>query len=557
MTRHAGGLLAALCALLILPALLLPNPFGTDGPVHIHWQMAFAREVMAGHLFPRWLPTMNQGFGSPSLFFYPPLLQGVGALFAPLLPGDAQAIRRLALALGLLSWLGAMGCRAWLRELGVMPQAALLGALLWLAAPYRAFVDTYQRCALAECASLCVLPWLAYGAVRLSKGERGSWALHAFAIAALAYAHMPGMVIGYLFVAGHAIALMWAEPVLRKRGELALALGSSALAGLVMAAPMLVPALSLLDRLVDTTAMMGERNQPHNWLLFSAKPWIDPVSHIMALGLLGVSLGLAAWWGRPAVSGVLARQRAVGWAMLATVGVVALLNTSLSLPFWELQTPVSRIQFPFRLLGASSLALSALAALAYDRLLAVGRRKQGALLWLLLAGMLLGDTAIFAYQRLRPRAADTVPPTVAQIMASNQDTSEYVLGDLEEAVGRFGARQALVVGGGDDARLDSIVISGRQALLRYQADQDGMLALRQFAFTGWQCRIDAGGWTQAGRYRLGPSPQSAQVPLCVIPAGRHQLAMRLPAPLPERIGLWLGFAGLAAVLASLLGRRRA
>jgi hypothetical protein len=71
-------LLGALALLLALPALLLPNPFGTDGPVHIRWQAAFAREVWQGTLWPRWLPGMNAGFGSPAFSSIRPRCRGWG-----------------------------------------------------------------------------------------------------------------------------------------------------------------------------------------------------------------------------------------------------------------------------------------------------------------------------------------------------------------------------------------------------------------------------------------------------------------------------------------------
>jgi len=107
-------------------------------------------------------------------------------------------------------------------------------------------------------------------------------------------------------------------------------------------------------------------------------------------------------------------------------------------------------------------------------------------------------------------------------------------------------------------------IVSRRVTLTYHAARDTTLVLRQFAFTGWQCRIDGGPWATAGVQRLGTSPRSVQVPLCPVPAGTHRLDARLPESSPERFGFWMGFAGLAMVLATLCvaslgsaGRRRA
>ncbi len=545
-------LLGALALLLALPALLLPNPFGTDGPVHIRWQAAFAREVWQGTLWPRWLPGMNAGFGSPAFFFYPPVLQGLGAAFVPIFPGDAGAIRRLALALAVLSLLGAQGCRLWLRALGASQTAALLAAALWLVMPYRAFVDMYQRCALAESANLCLLPWLAYGAVRLAQGRRGGWGLHALAIGLLAYTHLPGMLIGYLFAGIQGLALVLGESRRERRWPLLIALASSALAGLALAAAMLVPALSLLGQLTDTAAMMGERNQPHNWLLFSAKPWIDPVAWRITLGLVAMSVGMAAMLFWPAVSTPVRRQRVVAVAMVLTVLGIAFLNLEISRRIWELQTPLSRIQFPFRLLGEASLALCLLAGFAHDRFARAGQAWRQRLLWLMFVGLLALGIAGFAYQRLRPR--DDHPLTVAQVLASDEDSSEYVLGDLAGARHRFGPRLAFA----PDApvAVSNASIANRHITLDYRAEQSSTLALRQFAFTGWQCRIDGGAWSASSVLKLGANPNAARVPLCAVPGGAHRLEARLPAPPVERYAGWLSLGALAVILLSLLGASR-
>jgi hypothetical protein len=557
----AWALFAGVAILLILPALLLPNPFGTDGPVHVRWQAAYAQALGHGHLFPRWLPGMNGHFGSPAFFFYPPLLQWLAALFAPVAPGDAGAIRRLALALGVLSLIGAQGCRCWLRALGASEAAAMMAGALWLVMPYRAFVDVYQRCALAEVASLCVLPWLGCCAVWLAQGRKGAWSAHAMAIAVLAYAHMPGMVIGYLLAAGHGLALVLAETGARRRAGLLLSLGTSALAGLAVSAAMLVPALSLLGQIVDPTAMSGERNQPHNWLLFSGTPWIDPVARLATIGVIAMTVVLTAGLARLATTAASPGARGVGWAMIATVLVVGVLNLGISRGFWDLQTPLSRIQFPFRLLGASSLAVCVLAGLAYDRGRAMGQAWRERLLWLLMAGLLMGDMAAFAYQRLRPR--DTYPPTLAAILASNEDTSEYVLGDVPTLARLFAGRLAFApnalavrITGGD--------VGNRRLSLAYQAPHDQApegtaIALHQFAFTGWQCRVDNGPWLPAGQLQSGLSSRGGRVPLCAVPSGTHRLEARLPASPAEQAGLWLTLVGLATVILMLgldIGRSR-
>lgn len=529
--------------LLVLPILLSGAVLGSDAPVHIRWQAGFAGEVWRGHPYPRWLPAMNDGFGSPAFFFYPPLLQWTAAAFAPLLPGPAAAMTRLLLAIVLLSVVGAAGCRAWLRALPVRPAAAFAGAMLFLLMPYRGFVDVYQRAAYAELAGICMMPWLFYGAVRLREGGAAAWGRYAIAVGVLLYAHLPAALIGLTLSTGYVVAQS------RGRDVALLVRGAGAtLIGAAMAAPAILPALGLIGDLTDTTAMFGSRNQPTNWLLFGT-PWVDPTMHAMTLLLLTIDLALGAvvvavlWRAGGAVG-----LRAHTGFLVAVLLLTALLNTVVSAPFWALQTPFSRIQFPFRLLSANVIALTGLVAVAVDRWAAAGdgrlaRRASG----LLLATMLAMDVALIGFQAWRNRAEQ--PRSVATILADPLDTSEYVLGDVGMLRARFGDARAIVLAG--DARIALLATGGRATAFRTSASRASLVAVRQFAFTGWQCRIDGGAWHGAPRL-----PPPGDVAACRVPAGSHRLDVRLPATPFERIGGWLGIAGLCAALACLMVGRR-
>jgi hypothetical protein len=172
--------------------------------------------------------------------------------------------------------------------------------------------------------------------------------------------------------------------------------------------------------------------------------------------------------------------------------------------------------------------------------------------------LLAGDIAAFAYQRLRPR--DTFPMTVGEILGSNEDSSEYVLGDLSTAVQRFGGRLAIDPDGPQPA-LVRANIDNRLVTVDYRAARAGWLALHQFAFTGWQCRIDGANWFSAESYQPGAASVSRSkpgglVPMCRVPAGAHRLEARLPRPSSEEWGIRISLCGIAAVLLALLTGRR-
>ena len=89
-----------------LPTVLL---HGHDSRFHILWQHHFADQLWRGSWYPRWLPGMNDGFGSPTFFLYPPLAHLVAAAFQPFLPDPSLVPARLAIAIALSLVVGSIG----------------------------------------------------------------------------------------------------------------------------------------------------------------------------------------------------------------------------------------------------------------------------------------------------------------------------------------------------------------------------------------------------------------------------------------------------------------
>lgn len=528
----------ALSLALVLPVLAGSTMIFGDAPVHMRWQAHIAPAVWDGTLYPRWLAGMNNGLGSPAFFFYPPMLQWLGALFWPLASGTANAMTRLALAVWLASALGAVGCRDWLRAIGLPGPAAGFGGCLFLLMPYRAFVDFYQRGALPELVGISAMPWLLWFAVRLQDRSRRATLGYSLSTAAILYCHLPAALMGVLLSSAYLVTLSFHRS--RERLEfdwnlLARGIGATLL-GIALAAPCAVPALSLLGYLGDTGAMFGPRNQPVNWLLFSQIPWVDPAMHLVTLGLVTAALTAAAVLGLIAWRGPRTLRIHLIF-LLTSVVVVALLNHAVSRPFWALQTPLSRIQFPFRLLGLQVVALSGIGALALGAASSLSPRLAR-LLWMTAPALLLFDAALIAVHDYRDRQ-EKLLPAVTDIVADTMDTSEYVLGNPARIAARFGPAGDGIVSGLGVAKRGQIAY--RRLTYRIAAKTSVNLALHQFAFTGWECRIDDGPWQPGARL---PAPLA--VATCRVPPGAHRLEARLPAT-PWETGASI-IAGLAALL---------
>lgn len=542
MGRHAAkswfalALSLVVALVLMAPAILSRHALTGDAPVHILWQSQFAPLVWRGHLYPHWLPDMNYGLGSPGFFFYPPLLQWTGSLFAAIAPGIEHASLRINLAIWLLSAMGGFGTWRWLRAIGLGSMPALLGALVYLLLPYRAYFDIYQRGALPELAGISVMPWLPYFAQRLKQGSRGGWGGYALATGAILYSHLPAAEMGILFASFYIIAITERAGL----GRFWLRAGTSTVCGFLIGALAVAPALGLLHFIPNPANMWGERHQPQHWLLFSHEKWFDPGLLPITALLCLFTLVAVAFYGALALRGPAAPLRRIGWFLIATVLVVLFLNTAPSHAFWMLNTPLSRVQFPFRLLSLTLMALSGLAAIALHAAMERGPRWIGALLWATIVGLFLLDAGLFV---LHGRLARFEPMTNAQIVGDTLDTPEYVLGSLPKVRALFDGDDPRLLHGAASAHL--VDKGARHRAYAVDATAESLLAVPQFAFSGWRCRIDGGAWTPAATLA-----EPRRIVICGVPAGRHRLDVMLPPPLPEKAGIAAMLIGLLLAIAS-------
>ena len=234
--------LVALAALVVwAPTLAIPAPgdsFGYD----LEWSRQFSRLALAGDPYPRWMPASFDGLGSPAFYFYPPLPFFAVTLISGMVGGVASAAMQLKLAGLAFFVLSGWSMFAWLRAV-TTPGKALIGALVWLAAPYH-FDDHYLRGDLAEFAAMALLPLVALGLKRTADGARLGPPLLAGAYAALILAHLPlALLASILMIAPYGLFLGWrAGP---GRWRILATLAAALAAGAGLAGAYLVPALDL------------------------------------------------------------------------------------------------------------------------------------------------------------------------------------------------------------------------------------------------------------------------------------------------------------------------
>ncbi len=145
--KRSTPFVVILCALLFASLPLFQSGFipTHDGEYHIIRFFEFGKMLNSGHLFPRWAPGLNSGYGVPLFNFFYPFPNYVGSLFHSLGWSLTDAFK-LSLATGYIT--AGLFCFLWLKEF-FNPIAAVTGTIVFSYIPYW-FVDLYVRGSVGE-----------------------------------------------------------------------------------------------------------------------------------------------------------------------------------------------------------------------------------------------------------------------------------------------------------------------------------------------------------------------------------------------------------------------
>lgn len=521
------GLIALATLIAALPS-FWPGEFlkGGDARFHVAWQMAFADLAGWSDPYPRWMSQMAGGLGSPVFFIYPPLGHLAAAILKSV-PGFADVQFRLALVTLIGSGVGSFGFYAWLRR-HAGRRGSTIAAIVYALAPYHLFVDVYYRGAFAEALAFAPIPWLLYAIDRLRERERRAFIVLAIATACLLLAHVPSSIIVLPFAGIYAWVRFGPNPFCRP----ALLYAAGSACGVLLAGGYLGTALTHAA-FINTSVLFGGRFESWRWLL-GVSPWPDTATEkaILLTTLVQAAMLLAGGW-------ILLRQRnrdGVTVTMVATGIVTILLMSVLASPLWHLETPLNRIQFPWRLLVLQTLATAAVSGLAIDRLAGRRRLAAGGVVSLLV----VVNAGLLGYRDLVVRP---VPPTVESLRS--YDAPEYQLGPIAERLAVFdGDSRFRVLSGA--AAVSVSAWEPRHLTVLVDATEPSVLALRQFRYTGWTIDDTAGPLSGIVVEKGGPG----DLLTISVPVGTSTLDLRQPATIGERLGWIASGAGAVMLLAA-------
>ncbi len=340
-----------LCVVFLSMISLFQNGFlpTHDGEYHLIRFYEFGRMLAAGHLFPRWAPGLNSGYGVPLFTFFYPLPNYIGSFFRLFGFSLADAFR-LTLGVGYL--LAAVTSYLWLRRY-VHESAALAGALIGAFVPYW-FVDIFVRGSVGEVLAI----GFAFGAFAAIAWGRSAFA--ALSVSGLILSHN---IMAMIFLPILLVYTLITSP--RMIGWIALGVGISAYFWL----PAIVEqqyvvglnAASFMDHFPEFAQLLipswGSGFSGPSFALDEMSYQIGVIP-IVVLFISTISLLL----------GRLPTERHLAWFFLLVWLGSIIFMLPVSTPLWKALPFMANIQYPWRLLSVGIPLVSFLSAFLFVRI---------------------------------------------------------------------------------------------------------------------------------------------------------------------------------------------
>lgn len=526
--------LLAVAALLLAPSLVLGTVISHNSPHNLNWAAQFADQFRAGVLYPRWMPDSYDGLGGPAFYFYSPLPFWADGLVSVITFDTLPVSYRLALTSLLLSWASGLTMHAWLRYEAPNARTSLLGAIVYMAAPYHLY-DHYIRGGISEFSAYAVLP-LVILAIRLVADRRQAGVLLlGLAYGALVFSHLPtALLVSVTIVPAYVLFRAWChDDRLGALGFLMRCVCAGAL-GLGIAAIYLMPVL-LLQNWISVDELWGPTFQVENWFVLRPGRWFEPWDMELISWLTAAYTVLAG-----ALCIILlripagdTRRHELGFWIAACFVVLALL-AGLVPWFWQLPE-MAKVQFPWRLMVAVEFA----AVTAFC--LTVAAERQRAVSLVIAAAILLATPALVMMTR---SVAVRIFVTWNDLGPPPHDVREYMPAGFPQWPGPGEADRGLEPLKGIPAISCMPVAricraeNERFGAMRIELESDvpTEVSLRRFFFPAW--RIDE-------TITILPSDPLRLVSF-VAPAGRSDLRLHRVALPVDRWG-W-AISGLSLVL---------
>jgi hypothetical protein len=496
----------------------------------------FDKVLRSGVLYPRWLPDINNGYGTPWMNFYPPVFYYAASLLN-LLFDDWNAS---LYALSVLGFLGSGLAFYLLARCFYNKAASLVAAVFYMALPYHV-INLYWQGAMPQFLGFISLPLIIYFCYRAGSNGR----LLDYAGLALCYGTFVLMHAPVSFLISYTVplyAVLWA--VRDRNWRIVVRIATGMLAGLLLGGIYWVPAVLETNQMQEHFSAIFPYHTSYITLLtgYGFTGLVNDLFAIQVITLAAAALLIRALRfvpGPPDTSAAegFSEARSKHTVLWIILGIVAtFMSTSFSIYISKLLPKIEIVSFAWRWLALSSLFTALVLSAAIDRLMSAGsipeRRRwvfRGALallviwnigfsLWGVVGGALSNppftSPANYVEAGFTPRGStvpENLPETSAVVIEPEGGVSEVV---------RW-------------------LPNSREVIVRLNEPSE--VRLKSYNFPGWRARIDGA--------PVAVASDQDGVQVVTVPAGHHRIEVEFGSTTPRAVGAVFSAIGLAAILA--------
>lgn len=523
------SLVVAAVTLACWPLIIHGPQTGDSLYLNLPWFNFFAEEVLSGTAYPRWLMDMSAGAGSPVFFFYGAIPFYFTTLAATIFY-DAPAVVQLGIGQFLIVLSSACAFYIFIRHYADWKIAAF-GAVLYAVAPYHFEMELLYRQAIGEAATYIWLPLIFLALNRLAS-HRGALPLLAASYALLVMTHLPTALLCSPFLLIYSLVIYAYE----RDVSVLLKFGASIVLGLSLSACYLLPAI-FMQRYISSEYLWVPYFEPHRWFFLDGASAPNPQDeqHLFLIAVANSIFFLLAW----PVLVRFAKSSQMSFAVTLLLLFVGswFLMTPVSALVWKYMPLLHKVQFPWRILVLQEFAVVTAVVLALAPLTRA-RRTPALAFSLLVAASMLTWSAYRTYDGYRQHvslAADDFNQASLRAQAvAGRGAREYIPTNV--MVGRKGFLEK--VSGLDrltyDQRRGSVeVVSWRNRSILLSADVSSVtpVAVKQLLFPGWFVSVNGRDLEAVPTRRYGLIRFD-------VPAGQHEIELKLEPLWPERLG-WM------------------
>jgi hypothetical protein len=537
-TFDPGVGLALLLALFVVVPLLRPGlPATADTPIHFYRTLEFGRSWTSGMLYPRWAPDFAYGYGLPFWNFTPPLpyvlVTAIHALGLSL--AASLKLMLIAAAIGYM-----VGAYLLVRDI-FGPAAGLVAAAAFGLSTFALRESLLYGGNLPQYMAVALFPWLLWSLARAVTAPRWRSILAAALFyAAIILCHQFHALVISPVALGYAI-VVWIGH--RREWRSLTAAAAALLLGLGLSCFFWLPALleRQWTRATESTYLNINPFHAHFLSLRELTTWPPPLDHsaanpwlpftlyplVLLLALVGM-LALLRHWRH-------ASRLLVGLFFLSVLGATVFLLLPASEGLWYELPFLALAQFPWRLLGVTTLALSALAGAAVT--LGQPRRDTNDRGWVpavVAVILILFTTGVYLHPfqpfiHYGPTLADMTRYEVSTRNIGMTTLGEYVPKWVQKVPTDSPFVQDLIAGRPVDPFGEETLPPGASAALTrrqpngyaYQIETSTPFSarFRTFFFPGWEARIN-------GRpTEIGPEAETGFI-TADLPAGTYVVELK-------------------------------